>query len=101
MIYRLVTRREVEDDILKAVEWYERKGSSEVAKDFVHELRAAFHRIAENPLLFMVRHRRLQVRWAFADRFPYRIVFLVEHDLITILCVVHAKRHDRVWLGRT
>src|SRR5215218_8414828 len=101
MIYRLVTRREVEEDILKPVEWYEQKASSEIAKDFDHELRAAFDRIIENPLLFMVRHRRLQVRWAFPNRFPYRIVFLVEHDLITILCVAHSKRHDRVWLSRT
>ena len=92
MKYRLVTQPEVETDIREAAEWYERQASPELAKDFVREVRKAFRRIAENPLLFMVRHKRLQVRWVFPKRFPYRIVFVVEGDVVTVLCVVHAKR---------
>ena len=75
MKYRLVTRPEVEADILEAAENYEREASPELAKDFVREVRKAIGRITENPLLFMVRHKRLQVRWAFPKRFSYRIVF--------------------------
>jgi toxin ParE1/3/4 len=101
MSYRLFIRPEVETDIREAAEHYEREASPELARDFVGEVRQAFRRIAENPLLFRVRHKRLQVRWTFPKRFPYRIVFVVERDAITVLCVVHAKRHDRVWLGRT
>ena len=100
MSYRLVIRPEVEGDIQKAADYYEREASPELANDFVREVRLAFRRIAENPLLFMVRHQRRQVRWAFPKRFPHRIVFVVEADLVTVLCVVHAKRHDRVWRSR-
>jgi len=49
----------------------------------------------------MVRHKRLQVRWVFPKHFPYRIVFVVDGDVITVLCVVHAKRHERVWRSHT
>ena len=100
MKYRLVTRPEVEADILKAADYYEREASAELAQDFVREVRRAMQRLTENPLLFMVRHQRHPVRWAFPDRFPHRIVFTVEAELITVLCVVHAKRHDRVWRKR-
>ena len=101
MSHRLFVRPEVETDIREAAEHYEREASPELAKDFVREVRKAIRRITENPLLFLVRHKRLQVRWAFPKRFPYRIVFVVDGDVITVLCVVHAKRHDRVWRGRT
>jgi plasmid stabilization system protein ParE len=101
MIYQLFIRPEVESDIREAAEHYEREASPELAKDFVREVRKAIRRIRENPLLFMVRHKRLQVRWAFPRRFPYRIVFVAEDDIVTVLCVVHAKRHDRVWRIRT
>jgi toxin ParE1/3/4 len=99
--YRLFIRSEVESDICEAAEHYEREASSELAKDFVSEVRKAIWRITENPLLSMIRHKRLQVRWIFPKGFPYRIVFIVEGDVVTVLCVVHAKRHDRVWRSRT
>lgn len=101
MSYRLFIRPEVESDIHEAEEHYEREASPELAKDFVRGIRKAIRRITENPLLFMVRHTRLQVRWAFPKRFPYRIVFVVDRDVITVLCIVHAKRNDRVWRSRT
>lgn len=101
MSYRLFIRPEVESDIREAAEHYERDASPELAKDFFREVRKAIQRIAENPLLFMIRHKRLQVRWVFPKRFPYRIVFFVEGNVVTVLCVVHAKRHDLVWRGRT
>ncbi len=40
------------------------------------------------------------IRWVFPKRFPYRIVFVVKEDIITVLCVTHAKRHERVWRER-
>jgi plasmid stabilization system protein ParE len=100
MSCRLFIRPEVESDIREAAEHYEREASPELAKDFVREIRKAIRRITENPLLFMVRHERLQVRWVFPKRFPYRAVFVVKGDIVTVLCVVHAKRHDRVWRSR-
>jgi hypothetical protein len=45
----------------------------------------------------MVRHKRLQVRWAFPKRFPYRIVFVVDDDLVNVLCVV--TRSDMIVSG--
>ncbi len=69
MTYRLFIRPEVESDIREAAEHYEREASPELAKDFVREVRKAIRRVTENPLLFMVRHQRLQVRWVFQSVF--------------------------------
>ena len=30
-------------------------------------------------------------------RFPYRIVFVVKGEIVTILCVIHAKRRKALW----
>jgi hypothetical protein len=33
--------------------------------------------------------------------FPYRVVFFVDHDALTIVAVAHAKRRPGYWLDRT
>jgi toxin ParE1/3/4 len=96
MKYQLQVRPQVESDIEAAALWYEERRPG-LGREFVYEVRQAMTRLALNPLLYSIRHRRYPVRWIFPNRFPYRIVFLVEEDIITVLCVVHAKRHDRIW----
>jgi hypothetical protein len=57
-------------------------------------------RLPRNPLLYRVRHRRKQVRWAYPRRFPYRIIFRVIGDTVVVYAVIHAARHDRRWKER-
>ncbi len=99
MTYRLSARPEVTTDILKAVDWYERQQPGLSAK-LVEELRRNVRSLQVNPLLYRIRHTRYRVRWVLAHRFPYRIVFMVDDDVITILAVTHTKQDDRHWEGR-
>jgi len=68
--------------------------------DFVREVRQAVRSLRVNPFLYRIRHSKWRVRWVLLHRFPYRIVFIVVEDLIPILAVTHAKRHDRHWRER-
>ncbi|MEI6082917.1 MAG: type II toxin-antitoxin system RelE/ParE family toxin [Verrucomicrobiota bacterium] len=99
MSYRLNARPEVSPDILEAADWYERQ-QPDLGADFVREVRHSIQSLRVNPLLYRIRHAKWRVRWVLLHRFPYQIVFVVDGELITILAVMHAKRHDRHWRER-
>jgi len=99
MSYQLRLRPQAESDIEETALWYEERQAG-LGGAFVHEVRQAINSLKSNPLLYPVRHRRYPIRWIFPKRFPYRIVFVVKEEIVTILCVTHAKRRKPVWKGR-
>ena len=99
MSCRLVVRPEVDNDLQEAEAWYEQQQPG-LSNDFLREVRGAMSRLPRNPLLHRIRHRRLQVRWFYPRRFPYRIIFRVAGDAVIIYAVIHAARHDREWRKR-
>jgi toxin ParE1/3/4 len=99
MTCQLRLRPQVESDIEETALWYEER-QARLGEAFVHEVRQAINSLKSNPLLYPVRHRRYPIRWMFPKRFPYRIVFVVKEEIVTILCVTHAKRRRPVWKGR-
>ena len=99
MSYRLNARPEVSTDILEAADWYESKQHG-LGADLIREVRQTVRSLRVNPLLYRIRHTKYRVRWVLLHRFPHRIVFTVEGQVITILAVTHAKRHDRHWRER-
>jgi plasmid stabilization system protein ParE len=68
--------------------------------DFSRAVRCAINTLPGNPLVYRIRERRRKVRWFLPPRFPYRIVYRVEGDLITVVAVIHAAHHDREWKQR-
>src|ERR1043166_2269054 len=97
--YRLVLRPEVESDLLEAEQYYETREPG-LGKDLVRAVRELLRRLPRNALLYRVRHKRKQVRWAYPRRFPHRVIFRIEEDTIVIYAVLHAARHDRHWKRR-
>jgi plasmid stabilization system protein ParE len=99
MKYRLKSRPEVSTDILEAADWYERQQPG-LGADFAREVRENIRSLRINPLLYRIRHARYRVRWVLLRRFPYRVVFVVDDNVITLLAVTHAKSHERRWHER-
>lgn len=99
MTYSLVVRPEVDADLLEAEAWYNAKRPG-LGDRFLQAVRTAIESLAENPLRFRVRHRGLQVRWAYPAVFPYRIVYRVLDDSIVIYAVIHSARRPRTWRKR-
>ena len=99
MTYELRLRPQVESDIQDTALWYEERQAG-LGGAFVREVRQAINALKSNPLLYPVRHRRYPIRWMFAKRFPYRIIFVVKGKIVTIVCVIHAKLRKPLWRDR-
>ena len=66
--------------------------------EFVAAVREAARIIGDAPLRWPKYTRG--TRAYRLDRFPYRIVYAVEHDEIAVITVMHTKRSDDYWLKR-
>jgi len=97
--YRLDIRPEALADIETAGLWYEQQQLG-LGADFARTFRRAINTLPANPLIHRIRDRRRNARWFLPPRFPYRIVYRVKGELITVVAVIHAARHDREWRKR-
>ena len=99
MSYRLEVRPQVWNDIAAAAEWYDARESGLGAK-FARAVQDRIEDVRKQPLLARIRDIRRSVRWVFPRRFPYRIIYRVEGDVVLIIAVIHAAQHDRRWKER-
>ncbi|MGI9067835.1 MAG: type II toxin-antitoxin system RelE/ParE family toxin [Pyrinomonadaceae bacterium] len=99
MRYSVEIRSDDLADIAEASTWYEEREPG-LGIEFVRAVREAIGNLPANPLAHRLRNRRRNVRWFLPPRFPYRIVYRVQGELIIIIAVLHAARHDRHWKER-
>jgi toxin ParE1/3/4 len=86
-------------DIDSAAEWYEGRAPG-LGAEYVRAMRGAIASLAACAHLYRIRNRRLRVRWLCTRLFPYRIVYRVDGERVTVLAVLHTARHDREWRRR-
>jgi len=96
---RLIIRPEAESDIIDAAVWYESREAG-LGFEVAAEIRAAIKRAVEYPMAHMLLRKHPEVHRVLAQRFPYRIFYIVRSDAIVIFAVLHAARHDRKWQQR-
>lgn len=94
---RLAVRSVASAELAQAFEWYAAR-SPDVAARFLDELDATMVRIAENPEASPL--VRGAMRRAAVTHFPYGVYYRVFPRVISILGVVHGRRHPRRWLRR-
>ncbi|MBE7502339.1 MAG: type II toxin-antitoxin system RelE/ParE family toxin [Verrucomicrobiales bacterium] len=99
MTYQLDIRPDALADIEAAGLWYDEQQPG-LGADFCRTIRRAINTLPDNPLIYRTRECRRNVRWFLPPRFPYRIVYRVKGDSITVVAVIHAARHDREWKRR-
>ena len=100
MSWQLDIRPAALSDIDGEAAWYEERQQG-LGAAFAKTIRRAIDGLADNPLVYRLRSRHSRVRWFIPPRFPYRIVYRVDGDLVTVIAVIHAARHDREWRKRT
>lgn len=96
---RLIIRPEVEADIIDAAVWYESREAG-LGFEVIAEIRAAINRAVAYSRAHMLLRKQPEVRRVLAQRFPYRIFYIVRSDAIVIFAVLHAARHNRKWQQR-
>ncbi len=96
--YRLVAELRVDLDVAAAFDWYENEQVG-LGQEFLVELRATYDRVADGPLKY--EHLRSGIRRALVRRFPYAVYFVIEHDVIIVLAVLHVNRDPAEWQRRS
>ena len=51
-------------------------------------------------MAFEVKYKK-DLRWLHTERFPYLVVYVVNHRNVVILGVVSIHRNPKIWKGRT
>jgi plasmid stabilization system protein ParE len=81
-----------------ATAWYAKRDPV-VAEAFAAELKEALQRVRQGPDRWPVdvaATRRVLLR-----RFPFKIVYTVEHDRVLVVAVAHTRRRPGYWADRT
>ena len=99
MNWRLEILPDAVADIHTAAAWYEEPKPG-LGTEFARTVAGAIAALRTDPLACRVRHRPSLVRWFLPPRFPFRIVYRVEGEVITIIGVFQATRHHRDWRQR-
>jgi toxin ParE1/3/4 len=89
MKYRTIIRPEAEADLSNAFSWYEDKRAG-LGYDFLLQVEAGLKFIERSPEIHNVGYRG--TRTHLTKRFPYKIIYLIEHETVFIIAVLHWKR---------
>lgn len=94
---RLVLLRRAEAEIEAGRRWYEAQAPG-LGRAFVLAIDAALANIRDHPEAHA--EVRPGVRRALVGRFPYGAFYAEYPDRITVLAVIHSRRHPRRWPTR-
>jgi plasmid stabilization system protein ParE len=96
---RLIVRPEAEADITKAAIWYASR-EAELGLELLADIQRSITLALRNPRAFLCIRKSPEVRRVLVKKFPYRIFYIVERDLLVVFAVLHAARHERIWRRR-
>ena len=97
MTLPLIIRPEAEEELSESYDWYERQRPG-LGDDFLLRVEAALDSIRYDPeilpAIYKVARRKL------IRRFPYGIFYAIGQNKISILAIMHTKRHPKHWQNR-
>ena len=95
MSYTVVVRAAAQAEAADAYSWYEERSNGLGAR-FADALQACFDRLARNPKL---QKRQGEFRHAMVEKFPYRVVFVVEGSTVFVYQIRHTSRRPSKRFG--
>lgn len=93
----LILRKEAEQDLKEAYEWYEEQRKN-LGNAFVTEIESIFAKIEENAKLHVEVIK--DIRRALCYRFPYSVYFIETESNIVVIGVLHQRRNPATWQSR-
>lgn len=97
MSLRVIARDEAEADIAEAALWYERRCAG-LGAEFVHAVDQCFELLSRQPDVFSVVYRG--ARLGLLHKFPYLVIYRAFPNFISVVAVMHGRRHPRRWKSR-
>ena len=96
MNYRLIVKDEAIQDMTEGFVWYEDKRVG-LGVEFLDEVDEYFNKISQYPEQYQSHQNQ---RIAIMFRFPYKIVFEIEKEIIVVYAVYHDKRDPEKLIER-
>ncbi len=96
MNYRLIVKDEAIQDMTEGFVWYEDKRVG-LGVEFLDEVDEYFNKIAQYPEQYQSHQSQ---RIAITFRFPYKIVFEIEKEIIVVYAVYHDKLDPEKFIDR-
>jgi len=96
-VTRLFIRKAARQDIAEAFRWYEDR-SAGLGHEFTRAVRVALASVERAPQQYPVAVD--DIRQARLRRFPYVVYFVVLARGISVIAVMHGRRHSRRWQSR-
>jgi len=90
MTNRVIIRPEAEKDLEETFSWYEDRREG-LGYDFLLQVDSGFELLERNPYISEEGYKGS--RTLLIRRFPYKIIYLIEKEIIFILAVIHGKRN--------
>ncbi|MBW2708669.1 MAG: type II toxin-antitoxin system RelE/ParE family toxin [Deltaproteobacteria bacterium] len=78
----------------EAAQYYEER-SSGLGLSFPDSVEEAVETVLENPKAYRIVGR--EVRHKLLRRFPYSVLYVIEHDRIRVMAISHQKRRPGYW----
>jgi plasmid stabilization system protein ParE len=94
---RLVFLEQAADEAVEATGRYEQEREG-LGEDFRSEIDAVIARLMDYPESGAVVFR--DVRRARVKRFPYDLVYRIQHDILIVVSVMHQRRRPGLWKNR-
>jgi plasmid stabilization system protein ParE len=88
---------EADQDAQHAISWYDHR-DSDIGNEFLQKINDCITSIEQHPEQFPIVYR--QMRRALVKRFPYEILFEIEHEEIIIYAIYHCARNPETWKRR-
>ncbi|HEX4372092.1 MAG TPA: type II toxin-antitoxin system RelE/ParE family toxin [Puia sp.] len=92
--FNIQLAEQAEKEIEEICEWYEQKKNG-LSSYFIHHFEEGLNRIANNPRSFAFVFKNKQLRKFYIKKFPYKIYFLINKNIIEILAIIHSGRSKR------
>ena len=97
MTPRLFVRREARAEMAEAFQWYEAR-SVGLGHEFLRVVSVAFTSIQRAPEQYAIAVD--DIRMVPLRRFPYVVYFVGTPRGISVIAVIHSRRHPRRWQSR-
>jgi plasmid stabilization system protein ParE len=99
MSFRLIIHKEADQDITRAIDWYNNQRDS-LGSIFYSHLKEKLEKLQQNPHLWSVRYDN--VHCAVVNRFPYLIHYIIEEkeNKMVVLGVLHTSLNPKKWSQR-
>ena len=96
---KVILERAANAEMIEAAQYYDEQQPG-LGSDFLDKVDTAVDELASDPLRFRFYRGSKSIRSIRLGRFPYRLLFAVESERVSVVAVAHLHRHPDYWKRR-